>query len=251
MATITKKELLAALDEAFDALKESGKVDSANLIKSTYIKVSNYLRFVDDSKDDDSKGDDSKGDDSKGIEGASFEGLTSKSLIELDNTKKISGGQTALVEKLIAIETDVTTWTAKEAPEVVEQAFTLPITKRQRICLFVLIGILIASAIAAVIVMVLFIFVRPDEDKLASAASIIGVTDMTFTIVALIYERASDMKKRGVAPAVEALGSEEKSDKKKLVKQYSSKATRNMIKIYKNKIEFSNTTFDWRGGNNE
>ena len=239
MATITKKELLAALGEAIDALENSGKVDSANLIKSTYIKVSNYLRFANDSDE---------------IEGASFvgltSGLTSKFLIALDNTKKISGGQTALVEKLIAIETDVTTWTAKKAPEVVEQAFTLPITKRQRICLFVLIGILIASAIAAVIVMVLFIWVRPDEDKLASAASIIGVTDMTFTIVALIYERASDMKKRGVAPAVEALRSEEKSDKKKLVKQYSSKATRNMIKISGNKLKFSNTIFDLRGGGN-
>ena len=242
MATLTKKELLAALGEAINALKKSDKVDSANSIKSTYIKVSNYLRFVNDSDK---------------IEGASFVGLTSESsltseyLIKLDNTKKISGGQTALVEKLIAIETDVTIWMAKKAPEVVEQAFTLPITKRQRLCLFVLIGILIASAIAAVIVTVLFICVRPDEDKLASAASIIGVTDMTFTIVALIYERASDMKKRGVAPAVEALRSEEKSDKKKLVKQYSSKATRNMIKIYKNRIKISNTTFDWRGGNYE
>ena len=199
MATITKKELLEALDIGNAKCKDLSGIQDYNekskLIKTTYKVVEALIRFA---KNEDE------------ISGSSF-AIWENTTTPCERLKVLleSSAQNLEMTILNGIETDVKVWVAINAPGYVHQTFSVQITKRQRICLFVLIGILFASAIAAVIATIVCSVAYPDPQfkALEKAASIIGVTDMTCTIVALVYERWSDLKKKTIGRAEENLRS--------------------------------------------
>lgn len=211
MATITKKDLLAALDPKKLKSQDETTVD---LFNSSHFCVKNRLEFANNdaeielaSIDETLEGNDqAEGEDqAKGNDRAD----------KLRNLLVKKSPQ-ELKESLIGIETNVLRWVAKNFPEVIKCELIERITKWQQIRVRTLVTVLILSAVFALIATVMHISGNfADMAWLAKVAQIIGVADMTLTIAVLLYERWSDFRKKNADVAVEDIA-EQRVDEKRL-----------------------------------
>lgn len=189
MATITKKDLLEALDIENAQCKdiERTKEDKikASLIKRTHDRVKDLLSFAENNYC---------------ITGNIFEEIKPKKDISTDDYSVcvkflLSKNKDKLDEILIGIEENVCNMAYNDKPRAVEYHYTRPIFRRQK---WVLYSFLILLGISAVATLAVTIAHFCGIKQLDNAPAIIGALDLCLTVVAFTWERIDDMKKKKV-----------------------------------------------------
>lgn len=235
MATITKKELLAALDIGNAQCKDLSGIQDYNekskLIKTTYNAVKHMLDFARDEYS---------------IEGAIFDELCAagkpgeKCKDCSYNDKDVCpacGRLKYLLDKreddlkntLTSIEEDVFNGVRNNNPKETKYNYTRPIIKRQKRVLIIFLIILGISAVATIAVTIAHFC---GIEQLDDAPAIIGALDLCLTVVAFTWERIDDMKKKKVVKDLATIKASDTNAIKDFIKKHTRPYTRPSI-VYK------------------
>ena len=253
MATITKKDLLEALDIGNAQCKdiEWTKEDEikSRLIKRTHDRVKDLLCFAGNEYT---------------IEGDIFERL--KNMVDKSATAKsdakaatdcarveflLSQNKDELDEILIGIEENVCNMAYNDKPKAVEYHYTRPIFRRQK---WVLYSFLILLGISAVATIAVTIAHFCGIEQLDNVPAIIGALDLCLTVVAFTWERIDDMKKKKVVKDLAKAQAEDDANiRKELIKKVYKKddAYINIsIRLFSFNV-FNNNTINLSGDKND
>ena len=225
MATITKKELLAALDignaQCGDLSGTQDYNEKSKLIKTTYNAVKHMLDFARDEYS---------------IEGAIFEELCAagkpgekckdcsyngKDVCPACGRLKylLNKNEDDLKNTLTSIEEDVFNGVRNNNPKETKYNYTRPILKRQK---RVLISFLIILGISAVAIIIAVTIAHLCGIKqLNDAPAIIGALDLCLTVVAFTWERIDDMKKKKVVKDLATIKASDTNAIKDFIKKHT------------------------------
>lgn len=220
MATITKKDLLAALDignaQCKDIWTKEDEIKSC-LIKRTHDRVKDLLCFAGNEYT---------------IEGDIFERLNDS--VDKSATARVefllSQKKDKLDEILIGIEENVCNQAYNDKPKAVEYHYTRPIFRRQKWVLYSFLILLGISAVATIAVTIAhFCGIK----QLNDAPAIIGALDLCLTVVAFTWERVDDMKKKKVVKDLAKAQAEDDANiRKELIKKvYKKDVARANIRV--------------------